>query len=721
MLKLKNNKKSIYLFIIIFAIFFSIFFILHQNLIYTSYSYKMPEDTYSISERNILEVYNYTKDNNSYILNGDSPYLMMTAEEIIGSIEIDLDITDREDLTTIKVYYSENENFNEAKTVSKSVENDVSTVLVNIPAENIKNIRIAIDNEFNLNKLLVSSDHMIFEKIQTTTSNYIIFILVDIIISFGIALAIVKMNLFARIKRKIITINKKRFFIRLTLYVVSIVGILGVQVLFTNQFVIKTNTGYLINIMRLAFSIMLVTLFWGFIWLRNNFKENIEKIFLLISLSVGITYAISTPMLQESTWDAGIHYSNTIELVYFDQDALPSIDKRVGWLEYSYNLNDLNSIQEKYNEDYFFTSGITETRDWSLVGIYNNLGYIPSAFGIFIARGLTLSFSTSIMVGKIFNSITYSIIIYGAIKRLKTGKLVLFILSLYPTAILLAGTYSYDYWVNAFVYLGLAYLFANIQEKEKYISWKEMIIIASSLFIGIGPKAIYFPIMLLCYFMPKCKFKTDKDRFLYYGIITFLMLLAVVSFLVPFIFGVSAGTEVGDTRGGADVNSSQQVRYILAHPLIYAKTLLAFIADYWSFSNIANYSTNLAYIGMGGYSSVLVASMIGTLVVGDDSAREKNISIIFKIFTIILVFGLSCIVASAFYVAYTDVGADYIGGCQPRYILPILFPIAYCLRNTYKPIKISKKEIFNFIIIILCSFVLVYILFNNIIMIYSIY
>ena len=407
MLKLKNNKKSIYLFIIIFAIFFSIFFILHQNLIYTSYSYKMPEDTYSISERNILEVYNYTKDNNSYIPNGDSPYLMMTAEEIIGSIEIDLDITDREDLTTIKVYYSENENFNEAKTVSKSVENDVSTVLVNIPAENIKNIRIAIDNEFNLNKLLVSSDHMIFEKIQTTTSNYIIFILVDIIISFGIALAIVKMNLFARIKRKIITINKKRFFIRLTLYVVSIVGILGVQVLFTNQFVIKTNTGYLINIMRLAFSIMLVTLFWGFIWLRNNFKENIEKIFLLISLSVGITYAISTPMLQESTWDAGIHYSNTIELVYFDQDALPSIDKRVGWLEYSYNLNDLNSIQEKYNEDYFFTSGITETRDWSLVGIYNNLGYIPSAFGIFIARGLTLSFSTSIMVGKIFNSSEY--------------------------------------------------------------------------------------------------------------------------------------------------------------------------------------------------------------------------------------------------------------------------------------------------------------------------
>ena len=71
--------------------------------------------------------------------------------------------------------------------------------------------------------------------------------------------------------------------------------------------------------------------------------------------------------------------------------------------------------------------------------------------------------------------------------------------------------------------------------------------------------------------------------------------------------------------------------------------------------------------------------------------------------------------------AYTAVGADYIGGCQPRYILPILFPIAYCLRNTYKPIKISKKEIFNFIIIILCTFVLVYILFNNIVMIYSIY
>lgn len=721
MLKLKNNKKNIYLFIIIFAIFFSIFFILHQNLIYTSYTYKMPEDTYNISEQNILEVYNYTKNNNSYTPNGDSPYFMITSDETIGSIEINLNIKEREDLTTIKVYYSENENFNEAKTVSKSIESNVSTALVNIPAENIKNIRIAIDNEFNLNKLLVSGEHMIFERGQTTISNYIIFVLVDIIVSFGIALTIVKSNLLARIKRKIMTINKRRLFIRATLYIVSVIGIIGVQILFTNQFIIKTNTGYLINVMRLAFSIMLVTLFWGFVWLRNNFRENIEKVFLLISLSVGITYAISIPMLQESTWDAGIHYSNTIELVYFDQDTLPSMDKNVGWLEYSYNLNDLNSIQEKYNEDYFFTSGVTETRDWSLVGVYNSLGYIPSALGIFIARGLTLSFSTSIMFGKIFNSITYSIIIYYAIKRLKTGKLVLFILSLYPTAILLAGTYSYDSWVNAFIYLGLAYLFANIQEKEEYITWKEIAMIIGSLFIGIGPKAIYFPIMLLCYFMPKSKFKTDKDRFLYYGITTVLMLLAVISFLVPFVFGVSAGTEIGDTRGGSDVNSSQQVRYILAHPLIYTKTLLTFIANYWSFSNIANYSTNLAYIGMGGYSSVLVISMIGTLIVGDDSAREKNISIIFKIFTIILVFGLSCIVASAFYVAYTAVGANYIGGCQPRYILPILFPIAYSLRNTYKPIKIKKREIFNFIIISLCTIVLVYLLFNNIVMIYSIY
>lgn len=719
--KIFNDKRRIYTFIVIAILMFSVFLGLHQNVIYDSYEYKMPANVEQIEDKNILEIYNYEREGNRYIPNGELTYIKIVSDKNIGSVKLNVNCENVDEETDFKIYYSENDNFNEAQTITQNISENSSDILVNIPSEDIKFLRITINSEFVLNSCEISENHMTLQKVSSSESNYFVFCIVDLIVSITIAALMTINNIFQRFINWIKKVDKKVFLVRSILYIFSIACILGIQVIFTNQFVIKMGNRYIVNIMRLSFSVMLVTLFWGLIWLRKNFKNNLEKIFLLISLSVGITFAIATPMLQESTWDAGIHYGNTIELVYFDQNELPAIDKQVGWLEYSYNLKDLGNIQDKYDANYFYTSGTVETRTWSIVGLYNVIGYLPHALGIFVARGLSLSFTTSVLMGKIFSNIFYSIIVYYAIKRLNTGKLVLFILALYPTAILLAGTYSYDPWVNAWMYLGLAYLFANIQEKDNYINWKEIFIIIGSLFIAVGPKAIYFPIMILCYFMPKYKFRTKEQRKAYYIIVTIAMLLAVVSFLVPFIFGVSAGTEVGDTRGGTDVNSSLQVRYILSHPLEFAKVLLLFIKDYWSFSNISDYTTNLAYIGTAGNSIFLILGMISTLIIGDSSPVEKNINIKFKIFTVFLVFGISCIVAAAFYVAYTPVGANYLSGCQSRYVLPILFPIAYCLRNTFKPILSKNKQLTNISISSISTIVLVYTLFANIVMIYNIY
>lgn len=718
------NKNKIVQFIIITCVFFIIFFILHQNIVYSSYHYEQKNIDKVLTSEDVIYIDGYTKNGNKFTLCQENAYFKIKSPIKAGSVKINLkDIESKK--ADIKIYYSSNDSmYDEAKTLTTSVNSTNKSATFNIPSS-IQNeyFLIKVGGNFSLDNIEISSQNAVLEKIGTNTSNHIIFGLIDLIISFCISLIIVLKNLIGKLFVKISSIKKeeiKKYLFRIGIYTLSVVLILSVQVFFTKQFVAFIDGHYVINTMRLSFSIMLVTLFWGFIWLRGSFKRNIEKIFLLVSLSVGITYAIATPMLQETTWDGGIHYGNTIELVYADQDKLPALDKNVGWLEISYNLNDMNSIKEKYNTNYYYINGTVETKDWSLVGIYNSLGYLPHSFGIFLARGLGLTFTASILLGKIFSSICFSSIVYLAMKRLNTGKLVMFILALYPTVIMLAGTYSYDAWVNAWMFLGVAYLLANIQEKDKFISLKELLIIPISMFIAIGPKAIYFPIMLMCYFMPKTKFSSDKYRYIYYSLTTGLMFLAIISFLVPFIFGVSSGTEVGDTRGGADVNSSLQVRNIISHPIEYTKTLLLFLKDYWSFGNIADYSTNLAYIGKGQYSIVLIGGMLATLFIGEKNRLDKNINNLFKVFTILLVFGISAMVASAFYVAYTSVGANFIAGCQPRYLLPLLFPIAYCLRNTFKPLQI-RQEMINFIICSISTFIAVYILFANMIMIYSIY
>lgn len=721
-----EKKNKINKFVIISCIFFVIFFALHQNIIYTSYKYVMPDPKEEIDINNdVIAIEGYELKEKNYIKKEENAYIKIKAPIDVLSLKINLKKFSKKNVS-IKLYYSiDDSSYNEANTVTSSINNEQNSIVFNIPSENGSQFfMMKIDSSFCLDSIEISQHNATLEKIESSNSDILLFIIINLLVSTILAAIIEFNDLIDRLISNIKKIDKKRvkkYVFRGITYCCTVALLLLVQIFFTHQFIAKIGNKYIINTMRLSFSIMIVTLFYGFIWLRKDFKNKIENIFLLVSLSVGITYAIATPMLQETTWDAGIHYGNTIELVYVDQDKLPSLDKSVGWLEYSYNLNDLNTIKDKYDTNYYYVNGMVDTQGWSLTKIYNSLGYLPHAFGIFVARGLTLSFTTSIMLGKIFSSIFYSIIIYLAMKKLKTGKLIMFILAMYPTALMLAGTYSYDSWVNAWIFLGFAYLFTNMQEKNKYISWKEVFITLGSLFIAIGPKAIYFPLMILCYFMPKSKFKTKKDRRLYYALLTIFIFLAIISFLVPFVFGVSAGTEIGDTRGGTDVNSTLQVKYILSNPFQYTKVLLLFLKDYWSFGNIANYSTNLAYIGQGQYSYLLVISMLVILIVGDTSKYENNIKIYFKVFTGFLVFGISCLVASAFYVAYTPVGANFIAGCQPRYLLPILFPIAYCLRNVYKPIRIQKIEIINFLIIFISTSVSVYTLFSKIIMIYNIY
>lgn len=717
--KLKN-KKVLLPFLLITAIIFSILFLMHENVIYDSYKFELASIDNVITANDITNIDGYQKEDNKFIVDKDDASFKIDTQQVIGALKLNVDLSS-DDVTEIKIYYSGNETFTEIHTYSASLEKSDESVIFNIPLkENSEHFMVKVSDDFTLNNIEFSNNNALLEKVSTTSSNYLVFCIVDFIISIiGAYLLTFKVSL-SKIKERLNKENLKKYAIRAILYIGSLGCAIAVQCVFTGQFVASIDGHYVINFARLAFTIMFITLFWGVIWLRDNFKDHIEKIFLLISLSVGITFAIVLPMLQESTWDAGIHYGNTIELVYFDQNELPQLDKGVGWLDYSYNVNDLNSLKEKYNDNYYIINGTEETQDFTLVKLYNFLGYIPHALGIFVARGLTLSFSASVLLGKVFNSVCYSIIVYFAMKRLHTGKLIMFIIALYPTMLLLAGTYSYDPWVNALILFGVAYLFANIQEKDKLISTKEMILIPLSLFIAIGPKAIYFPIMLLCYFLPKSKFASNKQRYIYYGITSALMLFTVVSFLVPFITGVSSGTEVGDTRGGADVNSSLQVRYVLAHPIEFIKTLFTFMVDYWSFGNIANYTTNIAYIGQGQFSIVLVVAMIGNLIIGEKSDSDKNISGKFKIFTIVLMIGLSCVVAAAFYVAYTPVGANFISGCQARYVLPLLFPLAYCLRNTYKIIEVPAI-VKNVVTVSMCTIVLVYALFSKIIMNYFLY
>ena len=70
--------------------------------------------------------------------------------------------------------------------------------------------------------------------------------------------------------------------------------------------------------------------------------------------------------------------------------------------------------------------------------------------------------------------------------------------------------------------------------------------------------------------MPVNKFKDKKQRKIYYAIIIGTAIFLMMTFLLPMLIN-SPGT--GDSRGGSDVNSTEQIKYILSNPLEYSDTL----------------------------------------------------------------------------------------------------------------------------------------------------
>ncbi len=312
----------------------------------------------------------------------------------------------------------------------------------------------------------------------------------------------------------------------------------------------------------------------------------------------------------------------------------------------------------------------------------------------------SIPFYIFVIMARFSNCLVYSVVLYYAIKRLRSGKLLLSSIALIPVAIFIASTFSYDYWVTAFTGYSLAYFIGILQEKDKIISYKDMIMIFGSLFLGCGPKAVYFVLGLPFFFIPKMKFDTLKKRKIYYISLVITLLVILCSFAVPFLISTENSTDI---RGGSEVNSSEQLKYILTNPLEYMKTLLLFLSNYFTPSVGSTF-----YAYLGNPNSALYGS-IATLIVFWSVFSDKNICDnftnvkILKFTSFLSVFGALCLISTALYISFTSVGADSIAGVQWRYSIPLFFPFLYSLgsckviNNMKESVKISIVFIGAFI------------------------
>ena len=444
----------------------------------------------------------------------------------------------------------------------------------------------------------------------------------------------------------------------------------------------------------LTASIVLITC-WKF---RKSASKNVEKFFLVISLIVGTFFICASPIEVGISWDDEIHYSRIMDVLdYFDGQGyqfedLQTMDYQlVAGVHYGYSKETREIREDVLNKSF----------DSKKTGEYNegfelsHLAYIPYCIGFIIARGLSLSYTFSFRLAKFLNFLFYISMIYCALKKLRSGKVLLATVAVFPTAFYMACSFSYDPWIIALSMYGYATLFGILQRDEQVKS-SELIKMIVALVLGFAVKAVYFPALFPLLFIPKKKFETKKQHTIYIIFVFLAAFALATSMLLPMVLGgASSG---GDTRGGDDVSTAGQIQFILSNPYQFAKIMIKFLfKDFLYPTNASMYIQSYAYMSLVYQPPFYIVSIILFIFVAisdHDGLPCKTLGI-----TLSGIFGIFCAIfltALALYLSYTPVGNETVNGCQYRYLLPLVFPVAYLLGINY---KVEKKNPNLFVIV----------------------
>ena len=308
---------------------------------------------------------------------------------------------------------------------------------------------------------------------------------------------------------------------------------------------------------------------------------------------VGLGIILVFPVTNLFSWDDQIHFHNANSFSFvseaettvsdrmlenlFEQDAGFSNNAALGKWPISpdneWGRGAVESLCLELNHQDTAATLCKETGLSTSVS-FQSLGYLPSSCGIWLGRVLKLPFSFKFVLGKLFNLMFYAFICYLAIKVAPCKKYLLSFIALLPSNVFMAANYSYDPWINCLTLLGVALLLRLITGRTelKCSTYVETVLVFVFAF---APKAVYFPLLGLLFLIPSSRFADNRQKRIFESILLLFGVLVVISFLIPFI--ASNGGGAGDARGGDNVNSTQQVHFILTNPLSALGILSKFV------------------------------------------------------------------------------------------------------------------------------------------------
>jgi len=560
--------------------------------------------------------------------------------------------------------------------------------VIDVPKGQYSFLRVDIDQvdaKFESVELFDEQPVLVPYKPKFDFWRYVVAVILPIILAI-VAGLLNKKHQFAQ---KIINNLSKNKIKIVTIAIFVVVAILG-SVLTELIFSVFAKDGVFNQYRWLVFAgiaMLIVTFVFGY----KNLKEKPEKVFLPIVLILGMVMLFGSP-IKHICWDLDSHYPWAVQASY---PGTTYITGAYNAIDYAFPQS-MFSGESNYEEDIEYLAE-AEKLYFSDIKSDFSLAHLPAGIFIAVARFFGAGFVVKYNLGRLAYLLIYSIVCFFAIKKLKSGKMILAIICLFPTNLFLATNYAYDWCVTAFTMLGTAYFVSELQQPDKPISIKDTIIMGLAFVIGALPKLVYIILMGMTLFLRK-NWISKKERRRYYLAIALIFAVVFTYFMITSLAKVGG---VGDSRGG-NVNPSDQIAGILENPFGYAQVLFKFLTSYLSFGGMRGYISNFAYLSGGELWIVMAVLLVVVSITDANKDLSFKVPLYMRGLAILLFVGMSALIATALYIDFTPVNADIINGCQPRYIVPMLAPTILLVTGQRFNI-IKNRTIYNGVVLAVSS------------------
>lgn len=587
------------------------------------------------------------------------------------------------------MYYDTGKGLNEGEKVySAAFEGDEWVCFV-LPEQSLcRNARIDIDLEYTFESVNVYAEKpaTVLVDIENPWWEYLVCAGISLLVFAAVFVLDIKFRIIDSVF-KCLSQNKKSILKVSVVAIATIVLSIALELMCGLIFG-AMSTGALFNIYRYLFICATLLSVAAIVMYARSTSKKIEILFLCLVLIFGTVMIFASPY-GHIAWDVENHYNWALDASYLGDAYRTEADRYIVknndlyWAkkdaaENAENIKLLNGMYGPAIEEFTTTKMIS---------------HLPSGVAIALLRFFKTDFYWIYTLGRLPNLLIYALLCYFAMKKLKSGKMILAVIALLPTNLFIATNYSYDYWVTALSLLGMAYFVSEMQQPEKPISLRENIIMCGALALASVPKQIYALMLFIPFLMRKKEFKNRKR---YYAICVAAFLF--VLFLLA-VRSLSSVTSAGDLRGGSAVNPRQQIGFILGNPFTYAKTLLKFLWTYLSLGAAENYICNMAYLGYGYGHYTMMILLLGTAFTDKNEYDFNNKYLLLKGFNLLFLFGMAALMATALYISFTAVGSDIIAGCQGRYLMPVIFPVLSIIGNNMFTNNMNRT-VYNLMIII---------------------